>query len=174
MMKWYSFVLLLVFLLVQGVVAQTLGLISNIRFPTIEFAMNPLAGQIRMGTNGAMTYPTGASGASTGIPGQVQITGTVGSAVSIRCRRSATLLGPSGATLAINPAAVSIGTGQTYSAAPKCNGLTTTVITHTLTSNASQNILYLAGQLQSNGVTLVNGSYSISTGNKITVRVVYI
>jgi Domain of unknown function (DUF4402) len=154
--------------------AQTLTVLDDMSFGMTDVEVNPPAGTVQMGPNGLVTYGTNLSGSGSGIAAQVQLNGSTGQNVEIRCSSSATIARTGGDTIPINPIKVSFGTAQSYGAATDCAGTGTTVINTTLSATATDNIAYFGGEMDVNGLN-INGTYNttLTNGVPLTVTVIF-
>lgn len=160
---------------ILDVSAQTLNRVDNLSFGTIDFAGGTATGNVTLGTNGTVNYSGNLDGAGYGTPGLIELGGTVSNIIEIRCTSNATLSDGQGHTIGLNPLKISVSSGQTYTAATSCIDLDTTVLTHTLTGNSALDRVYLGGQLQTNGLSMLNAGFNTqnSGGSPATMRVVY-
>ena len=154
--------------------AQTLTVLDDMSFGMTDVAINPPAGTLQMGPNGFITYGADLNGSGSGIAGKVQLNGTTGQSVDIRCSSNATLARAGGGTIAIDPIKVSFGTAQAYGSATNCSGTGTTVLTETLSATATDNVAYFGGELDVNGLS-INGTYNTTNGGgaPLTVTVIF-
>lgn len=153
---------------------QTLTVLDDMDFGRTDVEANPPAGTVQMGPNGTITYGTNLNGSGVGIAGQVQLNGTTGQSVDIRCSATATMARIGGDTISINPIKVSFGTAQSYASATNCAGTGVTVLTETLSATATDNIAYFGGELDVNGLN-INGTYNttLTNGVPLTVTVIF-
>jgi hypothetical protein len=154
--------------------AQSLSLIDDMNFGITDVANNPPGGTVQMGPDAAITYGSNLNGTGTGVAGKVQLTGTTGQGIEIRCSSSATLAKAGGGSFNLTPVKASFTTAQTYATATDCNGAGVTVINGTLSANATDNIAYFGGQLDV-GASTVQGMYDTSTmgGTPLTITVIF-
>jgi hypothetical protein len=163
-------------LVFQAHAVLTLTHLSNINFNKIDFAASPATAHVTMGTNGAVSYGGNLSGTGIGVAGQIQMADTPGTNVEVSCSSTATIARTGSTNITVSPVKISVGSGQTYAAATTCNGVGSVVLSHTITGTAANNVLYVGGQLQSNGVALASGVMSSTSGGgaPITVEVLVI
>lgn len=151
--------------------AQTITLtgLDDINFGTIEFTQ-PVSGQVRMGTNGSMTYDAAYSGSGTGQAGRIEIDVTAGTTVEISCDNQATLTDSSANTLTMN-GEIALAPGTIAGSGTDCTGISNVVLTHTVATGTS--ILHTAGALNPPGA-LTSGTYRTqnTSGAPLSVRVV--
>ena len=133
-------------------------------FGTIDFLDTAAAGNVTLATNGIVTYGSTTSGAGSGVPGQLEIIGTPGTTVEISCSTDATLALTGNGTLSITPVNFVIGTANVtgYNAGTPCSGVGASVATHTITATSSENTIFIGGNLNTNAVTLHNGTFTSS------------
>lgn len=156
--------------------AQTLSVISNMNFGSIEYAAPKLKGSINIGTNGTVTYGTNTTGSGLGTSGKVQMSAPVGTVAGIRCTKNATIAHSGGSSISTNNVAIRVGSTGPYGSGTNCRAnLNKNTITHTITATPAQNVVYIAAQLNSNNVTVTGGTYSssISGGVPILIRVIF-
>jgi hypothetical protein len=154
--------------------AQSLTVLDEMSFGMTDVEANPPAGTVQMGPNGFITYGTNLNGSGGGIAGKVQVNGTTGQSVDIRCSASATIARVGGDSIPISPIKVSFGTAQNYASAADCTGTGITVLTETLSATATDNIAYFGGELDVNGLN-INGTYNttLTNGVPLTVTVIF-
>ncbi len=154
--------------------AQSLNNLDNMAFGVIDYNAQPPTGTARLGPNGSIAYSGNLDGDGSGTAARIEMVGTTGDTVEVRCSASATLARSGGGTLAFDVIKISHNIPQSYSAATDCAGLTTTVLNPVLSATASENILYLGGQLNPDGNN-VGGTFrtNISGGAPFKVRVVF-
>lgn len=142
---------------------------ADIAFGTIDFEGTTGLGNITLGSNGNVTYGSNTSGNGMGTPAQLQITGTVGTTVSISCSNTGSLRLPGGASMQLSPVRFSIGASSTgsYATDTECSGNGIGVTTHTISANASENTIFIGGALNINGQPLTNGTYSTANGGSL-------
>jgi hypothetical protein len=140
----------------------------------IDYTGTPTALDIiEMGTNGAINYTTPVfSGAATGTPGTVTITGSSGQGVDITCTPTATI-GDGTNTLVVSQLQISVnGTDGFGLADDNCAGLGTSPLSHTLVVGAD--VINIGGRIVGNSGTVAEGPYSTATGGTpAQVRVTY-
>ncbi|MCP5405833.1 MAG: hypothetical protein H6922_06405 [Pseudomonadaceae bacterium] len=152
--------------------AQTLTKLSDAHFGTIEFASNPLSGNIVMHGTGVITYPANASGSGVGTAGAVRMNGTSGTNASIRCKKNVIL------QLARNnkfnlDVRLSVATAQTFANSTACNGLNKAILTRTLNGTTADTI-YAAITIPTSGANVTHGNYStVNSGKPMVIRVIF-
>jgi hypothetical protein len=105
----------------------------------------------------------------------VQMAGTTGQPIEIRCVTTATLAHSNGDTINLSPIKVSLASPQAYNAATDCAGGGVTVLTGTLSVAPVNNVVYLGGQLDIAAAS-VSGAYNTTTnagGVPITLTVIF-
>jgi len=161
--------------LVGPAYSQTLSVLDDMSFGMTDVEANPPAGTLQMGPNGFITYGMHLNGSGVGVAAKVQLNGSTGQSVDIRCSASATIARAGGDTIPLNPIKISFGVAESYGTATNCNGIGVTVLTTTLSATATDNIAYFGGELDVNGLT-INGSYNTGNTNGVplTVTVIFI
>jgi hypothetical protein len=155
--------------------AQTLTKLTDMSFGMTDVAANPPNSTLQLGPNATITYGPNLQGSGSGTAASVQLAGTTGQTIELRCTASATLTRAGGGSMTLSPVKISLGTPQSYGAATDCNGTTTTVITSTLSATSADNIVYMGGQL-STGSGSIGGTYSTTNvgGSVVELSVIFI
>ncbi|NBX86865.1 MAG: hypothetical protein EBQ80_06530, partial [Proteobacteria bacterium] len=115
---------------------------------------------------------TAYSGSGSGTAGQIEIQDSNGTVVEVSCANG-TLAHSGGGTLTLTTTVV-VGSSNVanYGTNPTCNGLGSTILTHTIVSGAANNTIYVGGRLTPS--SLVGGGFSTATsgGQAIQFQVV--
>lgn len=139
---------------------------ANISFGKIDFEGPVGSGNVQLGSNGTVTYGNNTSGTGLGTPAQLEITGTVGTIVSISCSDSGSLVQSGHGSLPISGIRFNIGAGNVgpYITGTACTGIANGVATHTIGATASDNTLFIGATLELNNQSLSNGTFGTSGG----------
>lgn len=143
---------------------------ADISFGTIDFIGSIGSGNVTIGTNGNITYGSNTSGSGIGTPAQLQITGPVGSSVTVSCATTGTIALPSGGVLNLPVVRFNIGAANTgsFATGTECTGIGQTVATHTISSVASENTIFIGASLATDHQSLTSGLYSgTNTGGSL-------
>ena len=155
-----------------------LSKISDMFFGELEYDTT-YNGQVRLGTNGALT--TTGSGlviSGVGVPGQVGITATPADVVEIKCRRNVRLALPTGERLTVNQTEGVIDTGVPFGAGTRCDnlgGARNPIAVIDIAANPTPTVL-IGGRIRINaGAGLASGVYSSTNtgGRAMRVRVLF-
>lgn len=136
--------------------------VADLSYGNIDFLGSTAMGDITLATNGIIVYGSNTSGSGNGTPGQMEITGTPGTIVTIACANTGTLALPGNGTLTITPVNFIVGATNVgaYNTATECIDLNTSVATHNITATASENTLFIGGKLNTDGQPTHNGVFS--------------
>ena len=146
--------------------------VQGIDFLTSEFSGAP-TGDMRMGTNGSITYPALVSGPGSGVVGVFQLNDPPGTLVNLRCRANIFLTDTLGNRLTCRRTEIVVGVGNTAGSGggTRCRGLNRVIATHTTTANPSDNTVLMSCRLRVNGVQARNYNSSNPGGRGAQLRV---
>lgn len=142
-------------------------------FDEIEYT-GGATGQIRMGTNGNISYLGSFSGNGIGTAGQFLVTSSfgVGLNVSVACDTSATLTNGSGNAVTLNNIEFVLGSGNrtSFGNGRACQGTALPILPLVITGGTATRTVYIGGQLNISSPIASAGGYSTanSGGSPIT------
>jgi len=139
------------------VFAQSVTVLDDIDMGTVDKSMGA-AGNLTIGTNGNITCAAGFSCPSTGIAGRLQVTGTTGARLRIRCERSKTLRNSTGTDGAQDQDADEIYIRLGSETEKTCGG--GFAFDSNVSSNPTNNIIYVGMRFEADDARL-NGQYSM-------------
>lgn len=143
----------------------------NMSFGQIEFSAGGGQNDVFLGSNGTVTYTGNFTGRGFGTPGELLITGPIGTTVEIACLKDLNISNGA-STIDVDQIeyAIGVANGAAFGSGIECRGSRKFDGVHVITGNSVQDTLVIGGRIRTSVSSVSDGSWSSTNagGNGVT------